>query len=261
MGNRDFKKHQKPVCFVNKKGVIKEAVWENNPHITSIPTSENKISLQFNKVPERFTKQKWNVSRHTIVSRCKHFGYDNPEIHTHMFFNNNEQAKIKKLRENLPKHFVVVEPHAKISWCAQKQYPLHKWQKIVDTISKEYTVIQMSHPENASLNNVVNISNEINNFREAACFLQYATLFMSTEGGLMHACNATHTPCLIIFSPLFDPLFTKYDNVTDIWVKTNSHKNCFREGDCATCRKIMSEHDEEIVIEKALESMATLTQS
>ena len=98
--------------------------------------------------------------------------------------------------------------------------------------------------------NVINISDKINNFREACLLIKYAYLFISTEGGLMHGANAVNTKSIIIYCPLFDPTYTKYDNVIDIWVKSNQHYNCFKTPNCDECRKIMDEHNEQIIIDK-----------
>ena len=37
---------------------------------------------------------------------------------------------------------------------------------------------------------------------------------------------------------------------SDIWVKSDFHYNCFRDGDCLECRKLMSEHDENEIIKE-----------
>ena len=106
----------------------------------------------------------------------------------------------------------------------------------------------MSIPGKKILNNVIDISDKISSFREASLLLKYCELFVSTEGGLMHACNAVNTPCVILFPPLFDPNFTKYDNVTDVWIRNENHFNCFKNKNCKECSKIMENHDPNEII-------------
>ena len=64
-----------------------------------------------------------------------------------------------------------------------KQYPLKKWQKIINTIYKDIPFVQMSMPDKKVIDNVINIANDIKNFRHAALMLKYASLFIATEGG------------------------------------------------------------------------------
>ena len=249
-----YKKKKKPVLFIGKKNKILDYdIFKHNPYITFNKKEEHvKINLVLSKLPEQISKKNWDVNRHTIVSRCEHFKVKNPEIKCDLFFSKDEENKIKKILEDLPDKFIVIEPHAKTSWCEHKQYPLEKWQKIVDSCYKDIPIVQMSLPGKKVLNNVIDISSKINNFREACLLIKYSELFISTEGGLMHGCNAVNKKCIIIFAPLFHPKYTKYENVIDIWVKDNSHFNCFKVGKCLQCIDLMKNHDESIVINKLL---------
>ena len=91
---------------------------------------------------------------------------------------------------------------------------------------------------------------DIKNFRQACLLLKYAYLFIGTEGGLMHGSQTHNTKCLCIFTAMFDPIWTKYNNVIPVWVKNNNHYNCFNEGTCPECLKLMNNHDENIIINK-----------
>ena len=165
------------------------------------------------------------------------FGIENPKIKCDLFFSEKEENKIKNILKNLPTKFLLIEPHAKKTWASHKQYPLNKWQKIINEINTIIPVVQCSIPGEKVLNGVIDVSKKISNFREACLLAKYSNLFVSTEGGLMHGCNAVNAKCVIIFAPMFDPTFTKYDNVIDIWVKSKSHFNCFKSGKCNECIK------------------------
>ncbi len=246
-----FKKHNRKVIFYFKNEIFKPLIFCRNPYIAFIPQKNNiRIDLDFRILPEMYTKKKWKIENHSIVHRCNHFGYNNPLIKCHLFSTKNEKKKILNIVKNLPENFIIIEPHAKKDWCAHKQYPLSKWQNIVDEISKIIPVVQMSLPGAKILNNVINISEKIKNFREACFMLRHCKLFVSTEGGLMHGCNAVGGKCLIIFAPLFDPRWTKYEDTEYIWVKNENHFNCFLSGFCKKCSSIMNNHDENIIINK-----------
>ena len=255
-----YKKHNKKVCFVQGKNIMCCDVWQNNPYISFKYNEKTciKIRLEFKKAfPERYSKEQWNVSQHTILSRCKYFNIDSPEKKCFMYFTEEEENYIREVVANLPKNFVLIEPNAKISWFRQKQYPINKWQKIVDHISKVCPVVQMSIPDKPLLKNVIDVSKKIRSFREASLLIKYCKLFVSTEGGLMHAANAVNKKCVIIFAPLFDPTWTTYDNVVDIWVK-GEHYNCFRDKTCSSCIELMKKHDENTVIKTIIDTLHTI---
>ena len=54
-----YNKHKKPVLFIGKKGgVLQNAIYKNNPHITFDRNSDHiKINLKFRCLPERTSKK------------------------------------------------------------------------------------------------------------------------------------------------------------------------------------------------------------
>ena len=85
--------------------------------------------------------------------------------------------------------------------------------------------LEFSNLFSYSENNVIDFRSKLSSFRECACLLKYCKLFVSTEGGLMHASAANNNKSLIIYSPMFKPKKTLYDNVEHIWIHNNNH-NC-----------------------------------
>ena len=257
-----FKKTGKISVFVKKKKIVvdKNNLWKNLDFILDNSIHNLTYNDVFNNTryflidmdirPDLDKNRKPNIKYHTIVSRCAHFNVFYPKIRTYMKFDKDENNHIKNILKKLPKKFIVIEPHAKTSWCEHKQYPIKKWQNIINSLHKKIPFVQMSLPDKKILNNVINIGNDIKNFRQACLLLKYAYLFIGTEGGLMHGSQTHNTKCLCIFSAMFDPIWTKYNNVIPIWVKNNNHYNCFNEGTCSECLKLMNNHDENIIINK-----------
>ena len=242
---------KKSVCFIQNNSILKKDIWLYNPAISFNLKNSIIINLDFKLLPERINYKQFNISQHTIISRCKYFGILKPKIKCYMYFSNEEIKYIESIVKNLPKKFIIIEPHAKLSWCKHKQYPLDKWQNIVNSISGlGIKIVQMSLPNQKILDNVINVGDKIKNFRQACLLLKYCSLFISTEGGLMHGANAVNCESIIIFCPLFHPKFTKYDNIIDIWVHTKEHNNCFIEGECSKCIDIMNNHNENEIINK-----------
>lgn len=262
-----YKKTGKITVFVNKKKIVEDKLnlWKHLDFILDnsienltydfVKNNDNYFLVDMNIRPDLDKNKKPNIICHTVNARCSHFGYYNVEPTIYMKFSKEEKLYIQKIVNNLPKKFIVIEPHAKTSWCEHKQYPLQKWQRIIDVISDKIAVVQMSLPSNRVLNNVINIGDEIKNFRQACLLLKYTKLFISSEGGLMHGAKVHNTKCLMIFCPMFDPIWTKYKTVIPVWVRNNQHFNCFNEGTCQKCLEIMNNHDEQIIINKILNNI------
>ena len=257
-----YKKTGKITVFVKKGKIVedKASLWKNlrfildnsihNLTYEQVYNNPNYKLIDMNIRPDLDKDGNPNIKYHTIISRCAHFNYFYPKLKIHMKFSNDEKTYIEKIRNKLPKKFIIIEPHAKTSWCEHKQYPLKKWQKIINTIYKDIPFVQMSMPDKKVMDNVINIANDIKNFRHAALMLKYASLFIATEGGFMHAASAHNTKCICFFTPMFDPIWTKYNNVDVIWVKENNHYNCFNQGTCKKCLEAMNNHNENIMINK-----------
>ena len=195
-------------------------------------------------------KKQPNISYHTIISRCAYFNYFYPELKIYMKFNEEEHSYIKKIVNELPAKFIIIEPHAKTSWCVHKQYPIEKWQKVIDGLYKKVPFVQMSMPDKLVMKNVINVGNKMRGFRDCALFLKYACLFVGTEGGFMHAAQVHGTKCVCLFTSMFDPVWTKYPNDEALWVVEGGHKNCFVEGTCNKCLKAMNNYDSGKIINK-----------
>lgn len=257
-----FKKTGKITVFVKKGKIVEDKVglWKNLHFIHD--NSENKLTyddvynnsnyklINMDVRPDLDKKGNPNIKYHTIISRCAYFNYFYPKMKIHMKFSNDEKKHIKKILKKLPKKFIVVEPHAKTSWCEHKQYPLDKWQNIINAIYKDIPFVQMSMPDKKVMDNVINIADDIKNFRQASLLLKYASLFIATEGGFMHASRSHNTKCICFFTAMFDPIWTKYDSVDVIWVKEKNHFNCFNQGTCKLCLNAMNNHNESIMINK-----------
>ena len=248
------KLYNKKVIFYKKNEIQKLEIFCNNPCISFNPYRDNiKINLDFRIMPEMKAKYVWKTNKHTIEHRNDYFNVDTTCKKCFLYPTKNEERKITKLirKKQIPEKFILIEPNSK-KHKMDKQYPIDKWQKIVDEISKKITVVQMSipSPENPILNNVIDISNDIENFRQACCMLNYCTIFLSYEGALMHACSIFNKKSVIIYFPIFDPILTRYDNTEVIWIRSDDHFNCFKMKDCKKCKELIKNHDENIVINK-----------
>ena len=260
-----YKKTGKISVFVkntkNGKIIINDKIglWKNLDFIF-----DNEFNLTYNDVfndpkyflidmdlrPDLNNKKQPNISNHIIINRCAYFHCFYPRLKTYMNFNDEEYNYIKKIISELPPKFIIIEPHAKTSWCEHKQYPIEKWQKVIDNLYKNIPFVQMSLPDNLVMKNVINVGNKVRNFRDCALLLKYACLFVGTEGGFMHAAQVHNTKCVCLFSPMFDPKWTKYPDDDSLWVYKGNHRNCFIQGTCNRCLKAMNNYDYKKIVNK-----------
>lgn len=258
--------------FIKKKKPQWNDVYRNCKFISKRYSKHHYIiNLDQLKIPHEWNSyNNWKINQHVIKSIAEFYNIKNITLKPIMKFGNKEIGYINTVLKVLPKEFIVIEPHSKT---INKQYPIEKWQKVVDEISKKIPVIQNSMPGKQVLNNVIDISSKIRSFREAVLILKYAKLFISSEGGLMHGAAAVKCPQVIVFPPIFDPTFTSYENTTAVWIKTDEHQNCYKLNmeeittediklrsryklnECNTCKQILHDHDHTVIISHIMDKL------
>jgi ADP-heptose:LPS heptosyltransferase len=247
-----YNKHKKKVVFVGKKNqIIKDSIYINNPHI-SFEKTDNTININLNRY--RNFHLEMMQEEHGIISRCNFYGYNPTNIYPVLNYTKEEEEKIKELLKIIPEKFICIEPHAKTSWTHNKSLPLEKWQNIVNELIKHgIIIIQVSIPKQKLLDNVIDFRSKLSNFRECACLLKYCSLFLSTEGGLMHASVANNNKCYILYPPMFHPKYTLYDRVSYTWIHSNEHNCCYKQTKCEECLNLMNGFDEFSIIKDILD--------
>lgn len=246
-----YNKTNKKVVFIGKKNkIIKDDIYLNNPYI-SFEITENTITINLNKY--RNFELEMKQKEHGIKSRCKFYNYNPTNIYPVLNYTKEEETKINELIKQLPDKFICIEPHAKTTWTCNKSLPFDKWQNIVNELVKhKINIVQVSMPNQKLLNNVIDFREKLSNFRECACLLKYSSLFISTEGGLMHASVANQNKCFILYSPMFHPKYTLYDCVNYIWIQSEQHNCCFKKSKCEDCLNLMKNFDEYSIIENII---------
>lgn len=242
-----YNTNNKKVVFIGKKNrIIKDDIFINNPFI-SFEISDNVVKINLNRY-KNFQLEMMQ-KEHGIISRCKFYGYSPTDIYPILNYTIEEENKIKNLLKYLPTKFICIEPHAKTSWTKNKSLPFDKWQNIVnELIKKGITIVQVSIPDNKLLDNVLDFRNKLSSFRECACLLKYCSLFLSTEGGLMHASVANNNKCFILYPPMFHPNYTLYDRVKYVWIHSENHNCCYKQKKCNECLKLMNNFNELSII-------------
>ena len=247
-----YEKHNKKVVFYNSGGIIRDNIWINNPYISFIKTPET-ISINLQKYNRHFRKE-MGLEQHGVLTRCLFYNITPKSLYPILKYTNKEEEKIKKLLRFLPKKFLCIEPHSKTSYTQNKSFSFRKWQNVVNELIKHnITIVQVSIPSRPLLDNVIDFRRRLSSFRECACLLKHCSLFISTEGGLMHASVANQNRSFILYSPMFHPKYTLYDIVEHLWVHTDEHQACIKVKPCRNCINQMKNYDENKIIKKILE--------
>ena len=112
-----------------------------------------------------------------------------------------------------------------------------------------HQVVQVGSPESPRLLNAIDTRGRTT-FRTAAGLVAKAKLFLSTEGGLVHAAAAFDVPSVVIITGYEHPDMVAYSQNTNLWIH-GDHGPCGMKIKCKECWRHVDDHDESNVIEAA----------
>lgn len=241
---------------------IKTPIFENNPYILqefdskvlSVPMQLNNPNTNYCKKDTR-EKAVHRYDRHIIQQICEFYGIKNPELKCELYFSEPEEQFARNIifNNNLSKEkFIVIEPQSNDEYTVNKKYPLEKWQYVTNSlIKKGYHLVQLGkNNKDQVLEGVVNLTGKTT-FRQAAAIIKHSSLFLSSEGGLMHAANAVSTPSVIVITGFIHPNMTCYPENSNIWVG-KEHGPCGMKVYCPDCAREVKAHDPEEIIESVV---------
>ena len=236
---------------------IKTSIFDNNPFIQQSYESDIvAFPMQLNNPKTIYCKhdavQKavHRHDKHIIEQVCEFYGINSPKLKCELYFTPHEETNVSSLlqQQELTNNFIVFEPQTKPGYTVNKKYPLEKWQRVVDyLVSTGETIVQVGAPTlDQKLKNIIDLTGKTS-FREAACIISRSKLFVSSEGGLMHAANAVGTRSVILFTGFIHPTMTGYPENKNIWIGKD-HGPCGMKLLCNQCEKNALEHDPEELI-------------
>ena len=278
---KNMKQHDLKVIPIELGKISQSPVFINCPYITFNLNYNPSIMVDISyNLPHNYVikqhpyKDQYIEDLHIVQHRAKYFKLNpNLDIRGELFFTRAEKYKIDQclmsiyrkiygsmesvgeaLTNKKIKELVIIEPNSKNNYTANKQYPLDKWQKITDMLmenprfKQKYILVQISKSGLWRLDGL-----EINleklgfnlNYREAALLIKFSKLFIGMEGGLVHAASAhgVDTQAISIVPPIFNEKIVNYPNNINIWLGTETHRNCGMRSVCQECQKIYREHD------------------
>lgn len=237
----------------NVTKIVRSPVFENNPHIYKNGDGDTAFPLFLNNPQANYCKNDTPLKayhrgdRHIIEQMCEFYDIKEPKLRCELYFTTPEKAKIDKLLGGLESRFVTIEPYSKTNYTPNRVYPLEKWQNVVDSIKDRIQVVQIGVSGGPLLKNVVDYRG-LTSFREAAILIGKSKLFLSAEGGLVHAATAVDTPSLVIITGYQDERMVAYPQNININIAT--HGPCGLKIDCEECKKDRLDHDYMEIVEK-----------
>lgn len=239
---------------------IKSDIFKNNPYISQEFGNERSIPLQLNNPQSNYCKQDTperavhRYDRHIIEQICEIYGINDPKLKCELYFDDEEIDSIEKLLGD-KKDFIVIEPQSNDEYTVNKRYPLSKWQYVADQLIKDgHTLVQIGRSTSTKkLDGVIDLTGQTT-FREAAAVIGLSKLFVSSEGGLMHAANAVGVMSVILYTGFIHPTMTSYPENTNIWIGKN-HGPCGFKVQCQACSEDADTHDPIEIVEAVREKL------
>lgn len=172
---------------------------------------------------------------------------------------NSLDLTLKKKNIDLGEKYIAIETGTNREWFAElRAWPRERWERVTSWLKEqypEYNLIQVGLEDGSeSIEGSIDLRGQTT-FREASVLLQRASLFIGTEGGLMHAARAVSASSLIIWGGVTKPDFAGYPDSHMILFFPLDCLHCGLLGECPrdiACMKNISVEDVCNYIEKAL---------
>jgi ADP-heptose:LPS heptosyltransferase len=229
--------------------MVHSPIFYNNPYViqpqekfeTVFPLILNNPATNYCKedTPERAIHR---YDKHIISQVCEAYGILDPEVRCDIFFTDDEKIFLDEFRSQISaSSYVTIEPFTKDEYTVNKSYPFEKWQIVANELAKHTAVIQIGQKTNRHLDNCINMTGTTT-FREAAAIISESSLFIGSEGGLMHAANSVGVKSVILITGFIHPAMTCYPENENIWIGKN-HGPCGMKIECIDCKEEASTHD------------------
>lgn len=180
-----------------------------------------------------------------------------PSLH----FSPEEEAATARLlaASGLDGPFVAVEPDSNRDWFGDlRAWPMERWQAAVERLRAarpDVPVVQIGLGRSGVLPGAVDLTGKTD-FRGATLVLRASSLFIGTEGGLMHAARAVEARALILWGGITLPEFIGYPDHQTTLCRHVPCAPCGNAGWCEYGHRCMAEITVDDVAETALGLLA-----
>jgi len=187
------------------------------------------------------------TDKHIIEQICEVYDIKNPVLKCYL----EAEAKDSWFEEKISEwfgdfekqdtpEFITIEPNSKTNYTVNRAYPFEKWQSIVDSLKDKIKFVQVGVKGSRVLNNVIDWTGKTS-FKNTAKMISYSKLFLSSEGGLVHAATAFDAKSLVVLTGYQSEKMVAYPQ--NININISSHGPCGLKVFCQDCDKDRDDHD------------------
>lgn len=238
---------------------ISSEIFYNNPYIWQPKDgkNENCIPLQLNNPSANYCKKDTpekafhRTEKHIIQQVCEPYGIQNPDLKCDIYLDHIEEKYVLDITSALDNDYVTIEPFSNHDYTPNREYPFDKWQKIVNDISKYTQVVQVGTSPK-KLENCIDLR-FTKSFRIASGIIGKSKLFISSEGGLVHAATAFGTRSLVVITGYQDRRMVEYPQNINIVI--SNHGPCGLKVPCFDCALDAKVHDHEKITSEILKAI------
>ena len=224
--------------------------WENDCFTFPFILNNPETNYCKRDTPEKAVHR---YDKHIIEQICENFGISNPELKCVINLDEKEKEKVEKLTKNLPEKFITINVDVNLDYTKNKFNIFEKWQNIVDKLKNEFTFVQIGLGSK-KLEGVIDLTKRTT-FREAAGIIGKSSLFVGSEGGLVHAANAFDVPSVVVITSFIHPDLVKYPGNFNLWLNDDNHGPCGMKVHCQKCHDNMKSLNEDIVCKAITEKI------
>lgn len=238
--------------------LVHSEVFEHNRNFlqsTDKSTKEHILPLVLNNPAANYCKKDTpekahqRGDKHIIEQCCEVYGINNPRLKCYLDFSEEENKKIDAVvKENIgDAEYITIEPCSKDNYTPNRAYSFEKWQLVVNELKDKIKIVQVGNPNQPLLENAINLTGKTT-FFEAAGVIGRSKLFLSTEGGLVHAATAVDTQSIVILTGYQTEKMVAYPQ--NINIRIAKHGPCGLKQECKDCKKDVEDHDWKEIVEK-----------
>lgn len=198
----------KTVFFKNKQDIT----WRDNPAFGK----DKALPYPGNWYWEE--AKKWDAT-HAIDILCQDYNVQRTRLECPIYLNKKEIDFAKQVKQKYGK-FITFEPNTKDTFTKNKWYPY--WETLLSKI--KMPKIQVGVGKNYLATE--NFNNKLT-FHQTVSLISQSSLFIGTEGGLMHAISSFDLSAIIIYTGCVSPSLTGYEK----------HIKIFNRTHCSPCHK------------------------
>jgi hypothetical protein len=189
------------------------------------------------------------TDKHIIEQYCEVYGIQNPVLKCYL----TPQASDWWFKEIMsdwfdttlsihhkPPPFITIEPNSNLDYTPNRVYPFEKWQSIVNALKDKIPFVQVGTKGSRVLENVIDWTGQ-SSFKNTTGMIGFSSLFLSSEGGLVHAATAVNTKSVVVITGYQSEKMVAYPQ--NINVNISSHGPCGLKFLCPECKKDAEFHD------------------